>query len=418
MEKIKFNNGLQLALMPISGIRSVSIGIFTGAGCIFENEKTTGISHLIEHMVFKGTENRSAFKIVEEIDEMGAQINAYTAKEITCFYTKSVDEQAEKCFEILSDIFFNATFDENELKKEKNVVLEEISMVEDTPDDIIFDMLASVAFKGHPLQKPILGTSESVKSFTPADMRDYMKKYYIPSNTVIAVAGNMNLDTAAKFTEKYFVNNFVSGGLKPKAPARHSGSSGNIIKVKDIEQANICLSFPCFPYDHELYYAQAAFNYIFGNGMTSRLFQKLREEQGLCYSVYSYPSVYINNGILTIYTGTNLNNVEKSVLSIKEEIKSITEKGFTEKEFLRGKEQLKGGFILGQENSSALMMSIGRYLLLTGKNFDLNEKLDAINKVTYDQAVNVMHNIFNFEKVSAAYVGKNPSCDIYEIIKN
>ncbi len=418
MEKFLFKNGLQLALMPIKGIRSVSIGIFTGAGCVFEDNKTTGISHLIEHMVFKGTKNRSAFKIVEEIDEMGAQINAFTAKEITCFYTKSVDEQAEKCFEILSDIYFNAVFDENELKKEKNVVLEEISMVEDTPDDIIFDMLASVAFKGHVLEKPILGTAEAVKSFTTADMREHMKKYYSPLNTVVAIAGNMDIDKAVALVEKYFLNNFVSDSKKPLFPKENNSKGGNIVKIKDIEQANICIAFPCYPYDHELYYAQSVFNYIFGNGMTSRLFQKLREEQGLCYSVYSYPSVYMNNGAMTIYTGTNLNNVEKSVLSIKNEIYNIIKNGFTEKEFLRGKEQLKGGFILGQENSSALMMSIGRYLVLTGKNFDLNEKLELINKVTYEEVNEVMKNIFDFNRVSTAYVGKKTSCDIYDIIKN
>lgn len=405
----EYDNGLKLVVKTISGIKSVTMGVFVGAGSADENNINNGISHYIEHMLFKGTKKRSAFDIADNIDSIGAQINAFTTKEMTCYYTKTITEHAEKTFEILSDIFFNSTFDEKESEKEKKVIFEEISMVEDRPDDICVDSLAAAFFGNNFLGKTILGNKDTVSNLNSEIVRDYMQKYYIPSNTVISVAGSLKPDDAEKLADKYFASVFNSGKgdiirVKPKKV-----KPKQIDRFKDVEQVHLCLGFPSPKFNSKISNEIAVINTILGGGMSSRLFQKIREEKGLAYQVYSYPSAYRMTGIYTIYAAVNPSMVKQSAELIIEEIKKIKQKGITKEEFERGKEQIKSAMIFGQESSSSLMNAYGRFMTITGKMLNLEKKIKRINSLTMEDIEVALKNLFEFDKLCASYVGREDS---------
>ncbi|MDR2090415.1 MAG: insulinase family protein, partial [Clostridiales bacterium] len=364
MEQIfRYGNGMRAAHSYMESVRSVAIGVFVNTGSINEGAKDNGISHLIEHMLFKGTKKRNAFQIADDIDILGGQINAYTSKSATCYYTVATCDHTEECMEILSDIFFDSVLDEGELEKEKSVVLEEISAVEDTPDEYVMELVMEKYYAGHPLARPILGPRKNVKEFTPSDMRAYMRRFYTADNVVVSIAGHIKEDEADKLIRRYFVDRF--GGEKGEKPlrARHVGRAAKAVKIKDIEQANIALAFPCYEFKHKGEMAMHCFNNIFGGGMSSRLFQRIREQMGLAYSVYSYASTYKNDGMFMIYAGTNPARANSAAEEIFKVIGEILSGGITDREFLSGKEQLKGGLVLGQESSGAIMKVNAKYLL-------------------------------------------------------
>jgi predicted Zn-dependent peptidase len=400
----QFESGLRLIHKPMTGIRSLSVGIWVGAGSAFEGETENGISHFIEHMLFKGTEKRTAFEIADAIDRLGAQVNAFTAKECTCFYTKSVDEHAENCFEILSDLFFNSQFDDKEAEKEKSVVCEEISMVEDTPEDVCHELLSVAMFDGHCLGQTILGTPETVRGFTKKDIRAYMKRRYTAPNTVIAVAGNLSAAAAEDLTRRYFAGKFTETAAAPWTRCLPAHTNKFLCKSKKIEQANLAVGFPSAPYDSKPTYPSMLFNNIFGGSMSARLFQKVREELGLAYSIYSYVSAYKHCGLFSIFCGANPANAEKAAAAIKGEIVKLLRDGIAPDEFARGKAQLKGGFILGQESTSSIMNVIGKTLLTTGEVFDTDARVARIDAVTPDEVREVYTNIFDFKQACAALV--------------
>lgn len=405
----QYDNGLKLAVKTLSGIKSVTMGIFVGAGSADENNNNNGISHYIEHMLFKGTKKRSAFDIADSIDSIGAQINAFTTKEMTCYYTKSITEHAEKTFEILSDIFFNSTFDQKESEKEKKVIFEEIAMVEDRPDDICVDSLATAFFGNNFLGKTILGTKETVGALSNEDVKEYMQKYYIPSNTVISVAGSLKPADAEKLAEKYFASVFNGGKGEIVREKPRKVKPRQIDRFKDAEQVHLCFGFPSPKFNSKISNEIAVINTILGGGMSSRLFQKIREEKGLAYQVYSYPSAYRKSGIYTIYAAVNPSMVKQSAELILEEIKNIREKGITKQEFERGKEQIKSALIFGQESSSSIMNAYGRYMVITGKMLNLENKIKRINNLTMEDIEVALKNLFEFDKLCASYVGREDS---------
>ena len=411
----QFNNNLRLVHKPMSGIRSLSIGVWVGAGSAFERPDENGVSHFIEHMLFKGTKKRTAFEIADAVDSLGAQINAFTAKECTCFFTKSVDEHAENCFEILSDLLFNSVFSAKEAKKEKAVVCEEISMVEDTPEDVCHELLASAMFDGHCLGQTILGKPDTVNGFDKKIISDYMKRRYTASNTVIAVAGNLSAETAEDLTRRYFFEPFKNTADSPWPLCLPVHTNKFLSRVKPIEQANIAIGFPAVPFNSTRTYAVMLFNNIFGASMSARLFQKVREELGLAYSIYSYVSVYKHCGLFSIFCGTNPQSAEKAAAAIRGEIDKLLKDGITAEEFARGKAQLKGGFILGHESTSAVMNVLGKTLLTNGEVFDTDDRVARIDAVTPDDVRAVYREIFDYKQTCAALVAPEEK-DILKII--
>lgn len=415
---IRYPSGLRLALHRMDGTRSIAIGIYVGCGSAYETPELSGISHFIEHMLFKGTEKRNAFQIAEEMESVGAQINAFTSREITSYYTISTDEHAEICMEMLSDIFFNATFTHDSIEKEKGVVLEEISMCEDDPADLCMDLLSLAYYGDSGLGRPILGKAETVKSFTADMMRKFISDHYSADNVVITVAGNAEHDRIYKLVEKYFEKPFVNKTRKESKVTPPDKASRLMTRSKAIEQANIAFAFPAYRYNHDLSLSVSLLSTVLGGGMSSRLFQKLREELGLVYDIYTTQSEYLKEGYFVIYLATNPATAVQAVKAVKEVLNVIKKDGITEREFLKGREQLKSAIVLGAERAASIMRAAGSRALLANKTFDLNERLDDINKITMDNINEVINYIFDFEKASASYVGRESEEDILKLLKS
>ncbi len=416
---IEFENGLRLALVRNTALRSVAIGVFVGAGVVTETADISGISHFIEHMVFKGTKNRSSFDIVNEIDSIGAQINAYTSKSYTCFYTVSLDTNADRCADVLSDIYFNPTFDDGELERERRVVIEEINESEDTPDDVCMERLLTCFFKGHTLEKPILGSKRTLNSMTGETLKAYHKKYYVPENTVVSIAGNITEEDAVKLVEKHFASKCDAAAHKNKPPvAAASHSSGFTKKIKHIEQAHVAFAFPSFAYDAPEGVAVQLMSVIFSMEMSSRLFQSVRERLGLCYTIMGYPSTYENNGVFIIYTSTNPESLEKAVLAIRGEIDLLLEKGVTAEELDKGKEQLKTSLVLGQESTSSMMRTFGTHAIQTGKLYDFDARIAAIDGTSSEQVLSAAKRVFDFDRVCGSLVAPADVTNVVKLMKH
>ncbi len=401
-----FNNGLKLVVSKLDGLLSVSAGIMVKTGSINESESDNGISHFLEHVMFKGTKNRSAFEISDCIDSIGAQINAFTSKEMTCYYTKSTSERLKNCLDVLSDIFFNSVFDDKELDRERGVIIEEINMAEDTPEDVCADLLAQSYYGDKGLGRTILGPAENIKKFSRADVERYMDKYYTADNVVISIAGNVNVDEVTDLVEKLFAEKFertksVNQITTEKPNPQH------LFKDKKIEQTHISLAMPAIPVTSPKSDALNIANIVFGGGMSSRLFQTIREKLGLAYSVYSYLSQYKSLGTLEIFAGVNSSLKAQAFEAIVDEIKSFKQKGITEQEFLRGKEQMKSAFVFGRESTASQMLLYGRHLLFYDKQFDINERLNRLGGVSMADVTEAINEFFVVDKMATATVGPN-----------
>ena len=389
-----YPNGIRLVLEKIPTVRSVTIGLWIGTGSRDENEKNNGISHFIEHMLFKGTETRNAREIAESFDRIGGQVNAFTSKEYTCLYARVLDEHADYAIEILADMLFHSTFDETELQKEKQVVFEEIKMYEDTPDDRVHDLLSQASFGHHPLGFPILGTQTSLETFAPDVLRNHMAGHYLPENIVVSVAGNVDerfIEKAGAVFSDYRAVRSEQPYVKPEF------HPGKIAKKKETEQAHLCLGFKGFPIGDENIYPLIVMNNILGGSMSSRLFQEAREERGLAYSIYSYHTAYRDSGLLTIYGGTAADQVDALYETIFHTIRGTLESGITEKELHNSKEQLKGNMMLSLESTSSRMSRNAKNELLLERHRSLDEIVKAIDAVTLDDVHRVARDIFTDE---------------------
>lgn len=401
----RFPSGLRLIVKRIDGVLSVSMGVLVGTGSCFETDAENGISHFLEHMMFKGTQMRNAFEISDAMDRIGAQVNAFTSKDITCYYAKSTTDHAGEAFEILSDFVLNSTFPEEEIEREKGVVLEEIAMTEDTPDDLCLDVLAEAYFGSEGYGKTILGPAENVKRFTRQDLFDYVAERYAPENLVISFAGNIDVNYASELVEKCF-----EGILQRRAyTARKkplSFAKGSLYRYKDIEQAHISFAYTSLAREDALMDASLVMNTVLGGGMSSRLFQKVREQMGLAYTVYSYISSFTEGGILTVYAGVNPSNVAKAQDAIERVIAEFCRDGLSADELLRGREQLKSSLILAQENSASQMLAYGKYMLYNDAVLDFEERIRGIDAITMEDCERAISLNFGKENAAAAIVGK------------
>jgi predicted Zn-dependent peptidase len=384
-------NGVRIVLEQIPTVRSVSIGVWIGTGSRNETEQNNGISHFLEHMFFKGTKTRTAKEIAEAFDSIGGQVNAFTSKEYTCYYAKVLDEHASFALEMLADMFFHSTFVDEELQKERNVVLEEIKMYEDTPDDIVHDLLSKACYANHPLGYPILGTEETLRTFTGDSLRGYMADYYTPDRVVISVAGNVD-ESFIQQVESYF--GFFTAKRKASESPAPLFQPQKLARQKDTEQAHLCIGFNGLPVGHPDIYTLIILNNILGGSMSSRLFQEVREQRGLAYSVFSYHSSYQDSGLLAIYAGTGNNQLDLLFETIQETIDKLKEDGITEKELKNSKEQMKGSLMLGLESTNSRMSRNGKNELLLGRHRTLDEIIEEINSVTVEKVNELARRIF------------------------
>lgn len=399
----KYENGLRLVVKQMTGLMSVTMGIIVGTGSAAETDAEDGISHFIEHMQFKGTHKRNAFEISDAFDRLGAQVNAYTSKVCTCYYSKCTSEHTSSCFELLSDLFLHSTFPEDEMEREKGVVCEEISMNEDTPEDLCMDLLARAYYGTQNYGRNILGPAANVKGFTVEDIHRYKKARYCPQNIVISFAGNIDFTTAQALVESYF-GDLEKGEFEARTPIL-TETRQSLVKKKPIEQMHIALCYPALPRGDKNEELISVISGILGGSMSSRLFQEVREKRGLAYSVYSYLSLNKECGVQNIYAGVNPNKYEEAYEAICSVVKNLKENGITEDEFFRCREQNKASLFFSNESTNSQMILYGRNMLDFDTLFDFDEKLARINEMTFSQAQDLLQTLFDEKNKAVALVG-------------
>jgi predicted Zn-dependent peptidase len=400
-------NGVRIVHEKMPHVRSVALGIWVGAGSGDEKESEAGIAHFIEHMLFKGTPSRSARTIAEEFDRIGGDVNAFTSKEMTCYYTTVLGHQAPRALSILTDMFFNSTFDEAEIAKEKSIVLDEIAAVEDAPDDDVDERLWTVMYPEQPMGKPVLGDELTINTFNRKMIDDFMARKYTPERIVISVAGNYDERLIQLIDVQFGAFNReskVEQALPVAVPEFHGGIT---VKEKDIEQAHICLGFAGLTVDDKRIPELVVLDSIIGGSMSSRLFQEVREERGLAYSIHSYFSAYKNTGAFMIYGGTSPENLRELSDTIDEVIHSILQEGVTENELHNAKEQLKGGFLLGLESSEARMHRNGKNELILEEHKSVDEVVALIDNVELSQVYRMANDIFSGQRATSIIAPKD-----------
>ena len=397
-------NGLRVVGERLPYLRSVSIGAWMHVGSMMEEKAESGLSHFLEHMVFKGTQKRTARQIAEEMDAVGGQLNAFTGRDCTCFYAKVIDENLELAVDILADLVVNATMDETELEKERGVILEEISMDEDSPEDLVHDMLQSAQFGEQSPGQPILGPADQIAAYTREDLLAFRRKHYAPKETVVALAGNYDPDNVLQWVTQY-LGGWQNEIAPVKTPDWHVLNGVKAIREKDTEQMHICIGFPGMAYGTDGVYPLAVANNILGGAMSSRLFQRIREDLGLAYSVYSYPNTYKGVGTFALYAGVSPKNAELVLKEIRAELKKFVDEGITEKEFRDSVTQLRSGYLMGLESPGARMQGLGRSTLLRGKPLSHEATLAAIEAVTMEKVMEVAREVLT-QDPCIAIVGK------------
>ena len=389
-------NGLTLLTESMPHVRSVAVGVWLKRGSRHETPEQTGISHFIEHMVFKGTKNRTAERIAAEVDSIGGYMDAFTAKEYASFHLKVLDEHLPLAIDILGDVVLNPLFDPLEMIKEKKVIFEEINMVEDTPDDLVMELFTQAFWPDHPLGRPILGTKRSVESFRRQDLASFFKRVYHPGNIVIAAAGHLDHGKTAGLVRGHFGaltdGRTPRNGHAPKARARIVTRA-----KKELEQVHLCLGTPAYPQAHGDRYGVYILNTVLGGSMSSRLFQNVREKRGLVYSISSGVSAYSDAGTLTIYAGTSLDSVDEVVRLSLEELRRMKGEALPDDELRRAKDHLKGSLMLSLENTSSRMSHIARQEIYFGRTFVLDEILAGIEAVSAEDVPRIAGELFRDE---------------------
>jgi predicted Zn-dependent peptidase len=389
-------NGLTLITEAMPHVRSVAIGVWLKRGSRHEREEETGISHFIEHMVFKGTKNRSAETIAAEVDSIGGHMDAFTAKEYASFHLKVLDDHLPLAVDILGDIVANPLFDPEEMAKEKKVIFEEINMVEDTPDDLVMELFTQAFWPNHPLGRPILGTKRSVGGFKRDDLAGFFRAIYHPGNILVSAAGHLEHGAVAAHVRKHFgplqLRPAERMGKPPKPAARVVTRS-----KQELEQVHMCLGTPAYPHAHADRYGCYILNTVLGGSMSSRLFQNVREKRGLVYSISSGVTAYSDAGILSVYAGTSLDSVNEVVRLTVEELRRMKGERVPEEELRRAKDHLKGSLMLSLENTGSRMSYLARQEIYFGRHFGLDETLDGIERVQADDVQRIATDILKGE---------------------
>jgi len=397
-------NGLTVITEQMAHIRSVSIGIWIKSGSRDEDSEWNGISHFVEHMVFKGTQNRSAEEIARQVDSIGGNMDAFTAKECVCFNIKVLDEHLAIAMDVLSDLVLRPTFAINDIARERGVILEEIKMDEDNPDYLVHEIFTQSFWKDHPLGKPILGTRETVKKFERPVVSDFYEHRFIPGNVIVSAAGNLNHEEFVDLVAKHFQH------MKPLTNGFHSQppkvfSRINLRNKKSLEQVQICLGVPSHPIAHQKRYASYILNTLLGGGMSSRLFQNIRERQGLAYAIYSDLNPYRDTGCMCVYAGTSRESASRVVECVIKEFRDLKAGPVPEEELRRAKDQLKGSLMLSLESSTARMSNLARQEMYFDRFYGLDELIERIEAVTAEDLRQTADEFFRTEQIAVTILG-------------
>ncbi|NWG02767.1 MAG: insulinase family protein [Syntrophaceae bacterium] len=392
-QKTVLSNGIRVITEQIPYLRSVSIGVWVMTGSRDEQPNENGISHFIEHLLFKGTEKRTAFDIAKEIDSVGGTLNAFTGREYTCFYAKVIEKNLPLAIDLLSDIFLHSLMDIKDVEKERMVILQEIKMVEDTPDDLIHDLFNRVCWGEHPLGFPIYGTSELVQSFYRDQLYRFFKENYSPDRIIICAAGNVQHQEVVDRVNRTFGQ--IPKSEKIRDRIRPDPISTMNVWKRDLEQVHFCLGTKGLQYNHSLRFASYVLNTILGGGMSSRLFQEIRENRGLAYSVYSYLPTYIDTGLVVIYSGTNEDSFPEVIELILKEFCRLKQEPFMNGELETAKEQLKGNLLLSLESSDNLMTRLAKNEIYFESYLPVEKILKGIEEVTEETVQQLAQDIFD-----------------------
>lgn len=410
---ISYSNGMRVIVENIPFLRSVCAGIWVKTGSAVESDKNNGISHFVEHVMFKGTSKMSALEIANAFESRGAIVNAFTSKENTCYFYKCVDNDNEFCFSKLCEILKDSIFDAKELDSERKVIEEEINMVDDAPEDICYDVLAAALYGNHSYARTILGPKENVDKFDKRDVLKYMDEQYTAGSIVVAIAGNVTIEQADELVRRYL------GGLKDKPQKSVIGDVEYkpVTKtfIKDFKQANLMLAYPSISITDDGNEIQSLLSIIMGGCMGSRLFQQIREKKGLAYSVYSSPARRVNSGSFNVALNINSANTLGALNATIDEINKIVDSGVTEDELMAAKAQLRASIVFGQENMQSVMLSLGKNLSLADDVFDIDEIVSKINAATKQQVDDFAKRLFS-AKPALAYVGSDSGVDFDKIL--
>jgi len=404
-QKTVLDSGIRVVSETIPYVRSVSIGVWANVGSRDEKETKNGISHFLEHMVFKGTRNRSMKDIAQSLESLGGFLNAFTTKEHTCFYARVLDEHLPRAVDVLGDLIQNATFEPTEMEKEKTVVIEELKNAEDDPEDIIHDYFERTVFPNHSLGFPIIGTEKNLRSFTRKDLFTHVETHYTPSRMVIAAAGNVEHKRLVSLVEKFFKKIKPSGARlkRPHGPT-HAEKPEFKEYQKPITQAHVCLGTVGYSLRHKDRYPLLVLNALLGEGMSSRLYQTIREKHGLAYTVFSFLSFLSDTGLFGTYVGTDRNKVDDALALIHKEFRKLKEKFVSSAELERTKSQIKGTMMLGLENMSGRMMRLGSGELQFERYIPLDTILKRVEGVTADGMQRVANDLFDEKEFSTIVI--------------
>jgi predicted Zn-dependent peptidase len=397
-------NGLSVVTEEMKHIRSVSIGIWLKTGSRDEDKQWNGISHFVEHMVFKGTQHRSAEEIARQVDSIGGNIDAFTAKECISFSIKILDEHLPIALDVLSDLVLNPVFDEQDIARERSVILEEIKMDEDNPDYLVHEIFTQNFWKDHPLGRPILGTRDTVQGFGRPPVVDFYRQRFSPGNLIITAAGHLNHEHFVELVTKYFL------GMKPVSNGFHSSPPNIEPRIilrnkKSLEQVQICVGVPSYPITHERRHSSYILNTLLGGGMSSRLFQNIRERQGLAYAIYSDLNPYRDTGCLSVYAGTSRASATKVVECVVSEFSRLKAEEVSPDEIRRAKDQLKGSLMLSLESSTARMSNLARQEMYFDCFYGLDELIEKIESVTTEELQQLANTFFQTGNVAVTILG-------------
>jgi predicted Zn-dependent peptidase len=405
IERSTLPNGVRVITERMTRVRSVTVGVWIGSGSREEQPHETGLSHFIEHMVFKGTKNRSAEDIARSVDSIGGGLDAFTSKELVSYQVKILDEHLPEAFDVVADLVRNPLFAKDDIEKEKGVILEELKMEVDNPEYLIHEIFSSSFWKGHGLGRSILGTKQSIRSFNRESVEDYYRAFYTPSNILITAAGSLKHKHLMRLVEDRFADLKRRRVRAPEPPPKPQAPL--IFKNKNsLEQVHVYIGVPSIAVPSESRFACYILNTILGGGMSSRLFQNIREKQGLAYTVYSELAMYRDAGCMLIYAGTSLKTARKVIESITHELKQMTDHPVTSEELRRAKDHLKGSYVLGLESTSSRMANLARQELYFKRFFTLDEVLERIEEVTAEEVQTLARQFFDPQTMAVAMLGR------------
>ncbi len=405
--KYKLDNGLTVLLEPVDSVVSISAGLWINAGSRHEDKNQMGYAHFVEHMLFKGTENYTAKEIAQVVDRVGGQHNAVTNREYTCYFINVISDFIEQSINLLSDMFYRSLFNKDDINREKNVIIEEIRMNEDVPDELIHDIFMETMLNNHPLGNPILGTADCIKHTDKDRLKNFFNKYYTNDNSLFVISGKFDIENAKSLIEKYFSDNIMKPDednetVKPVISERQYYRHVN----RDLEQVHFCLGTEGLQKNDDDRWALFTLSTILGGSMSSRLFQNIREKEGLCYSIYSFHSSYVDNGVFGIYCGTSPENYNRVLDLIVEECNTLMKAGITNQELIDVKAFIKGNLALSLESTEVRMGQIARNEMTYGRSYSFDDIMEQIDKVSLDDFKRVSEKIFKNKRLTVVSLGK------------